>query len=154
MRPVTLALTLLIAPFSAHAQTEEQAVREADAAFWRAFNACDAAAMAPFFSEDAEFYHDITGLTRTRAGVVASLVKGPCGTPGLHIRRALVPETIRFERVPGYGAILSGEHLFYAREGDQPERLATRAGFTVVWRADHGHWQMTRVISNAHRPVP
>lgn len=153
MRPIAFALALLSAPVAAHAQAEEQAVREADASFWRAFNACDAAAMAPFFSEDAEFYHDITGLTRTRAGVVASLVKGPCGTPGLHIRRALVPDSIRVERVPGYGAILSGEHLFYAKQGDQPEQLATRAGFTVIWHQDHGHWQMTRIISNAHRPA-
>lgn len=152
MRTALFALALAL-PGAAHAQTEEQAVREADSAFWRAFNACDAAAMAPFFAEDVEFYHDITGLTRTRAGVVDSLVKGPCGTPGLHIRRALVPDSIRFERVPGYGAILSGEHLFYAREGDAPERLATHARFTVIWHQDQDHWRMTRVISDAHQPV-
>ncbi|HWU94995.1 MAG TPA: nuclear transport factor 2 family protein [Sphingomonas sp.] len=154
MRSFVLPLALLCTPLAAFAQTEEQTVRDADSAFWRAFNACDAAAMSPFFAEDVEFYHDITGLTRTRDGVVQSLVKGPCGTPGLHVRRALVADSVRVERVPGYGAILSGEHLFYARQGDGPERLATRARFTVIWHQEHGQWQMTRVISDAHQPVP
>ncbi|HVJ01171.1 MAG TPA: hypothetical protein VM662_03260, partial [Sphingomonas sp.] len=50
---------------------DEKAVRSADDAFWRAFNACDGASMARWFSEDVEFYHDITGLTRGRIAAVA-----------------------------------------------------------------------------------
>lgn len=153
LRASGLAFALLCSPAAAQTGSAEQAVREADAAFWRAFNACDAAAMAPFFAEDVEFYHDITGLTRTRAAVVESLAKGPCGTPGLHMRRELAADSVRFEPVPGYGAILSGEHLFYARQDDGPERLATRARFVVIWHLDGGRWRMTRVISDAHEPV-
>ncbi|MBB4100735.1 nuclear transport factor 2 family protein [Sphingomonas kyeonggiensis] len=77
------ALAQTVAPVPA---SDEQGVRCADDAFWRAFNACDAAAMADYFTEDVEFYQDLTGLTRTRSAVVASLIKGPCGTPGLHLR--------------------------------------------------------------------
>lgn len=132
----------------------EAAVRAADAAFWQAFGACDAAAMAKYLTEDVEFYHDMTGLTRTRAGVVASLVNGPCGTPGLHMRRELVGPTAHYQPVPGHGAMWSGDHLFYARKGDAAERPATHARFMVIWRDVAGQWQMSRVISYDHQPIP
>lgn len=134
--------------------SDEQAVRRADDAFWRAFNACDGAAMANFFAEDVEFYHDITGLTRSRPAVVASLIKGPCGTPGLHMRRELVPESVRYQAIPRYGAMLTGDHLFYAREGSAPERPATLARFLVIWKLQSGRWLMTRIVSYDHRPAP
>jgi len=133
--------------------SDEQAVRGADDAFWRAFNGCDGAAMAGFFAEDAEFYHDITGLTRSRAAIVASLVKGPCGTPGLHMRRELVAQSVLYQAIPGYGAMLSGDHLFYAREGNAPERPATLARFLVIWKLQSGRWLMTRIVSYDHRPA-
>lgn len=135
-------------------RTDEEAVRAADDAFWRAFNACDAAAMANYFSRDIEFYHDLTGLTRTRAAVVASLVKGPCGTPGLHLRRELVPGSVRYQAVPGYGAVLTGDHLFYAREGTAPEHPTTLARFLVIWKRESDRWAMTRIVSYDHRPAP
>ncbi|MBO9621649.1 MAG: DUF4440 domain-containing protein [Sphingomonas sp.] len=136
------------------AAADEKAVRTADDAFWRAFNACDAASMARWFSEDVEFYHDLTGLTRGRAATVASLLKGPCGTPGLHLRRALVDGSMRFQAIPGYGAMLTGEHLFHARQGDTPERPATLARFLVIWQHQAGGWAMTRIVSYDHRPPP
>jgi hypothetical protein len=132
----------------------EQAVRGADDAFWRAFNACDATSMAAFLAEDVEFYHDVTGLTRSREAVAASLMKGPCGTPGLHMRRELVAQSMRYQAIPGYGGMLTGEHLFYARQGNARERPATLARFMVIWKLESGQWLMTRVVSYDHRPVP
>jgi len=141
-----------VGPFTSSA--DEQAVRDADAAFWHAFNSCDAHAMAPFFADDVEFYHDITGLTRSRDAVVASMMNGPCGTPGLHMRRELVASSVKFNSVPGFGAILVGQHLFYERHGDGPEKPATLANFMVVWKLQAGRWLMTRVVSYDHQPVP
>jgi hypothetical protein len=148
---VTQAAAQAVVPASAG---DEQAVRGADDAFWRAFNACDAASMAVFLADDVEFYHDITGLTRSREAVAASLMKGPCGTPGLHMRRELVAESLRYQAIPRYGAMLTGEHLFHARQGNAPERPATLARFLVIWRLQSGHWLMTRVVSYDHRPAP
>jgi len=146
---MAVAQTLASSPAS-----DEKAVRDADDAFWRAFNACDGASMATFFAEDVEFYHDITGLTRSRPAVVASLIKGPCGTPGLHMRRELVPQSVIFQTIPRYGAMLIGDHLFYAREGQAPERPATIARFLVIWERQSGHWLMSRIVSYDHRPAP
>ena len=133
---------------------DERAVHDADDAFWRAFNACDAAAMMSFLADDVEFYHDVTGLTRSRAAVAASLMKGPCGTPRLHMRRELNASSLRYQAIPGYGAMLSGDHLFYAKLGDAPEKAATNARFLVIWKLQSGHWLMTRIVSYDHRPVP
>lgn len=134
--------------------SEEAAVRSADAAFWRAFDACDAASMAKYLTDDVEFYHDTTGLTRTRANVVESMMKGPCGTPDLHMRRELVGASARYQPVPGYGAMWSGDHIFFARKGDGAERPATHARFMVIWRQVAGQWEMARVISYDHAPIP
>ena len=109
--------------------------------------------MGAFFADDVEFYHDITGLTRSRDAVTDSLVKGPCGTPGLHMRRELVATGFYYQAIPGYGALLTGEHLFYARRGDGPEAFATRARFLTIWRLQSGHWLIARVVNYSHNPV-
>lgn len=128
-------------------------VRSADAAFWDAFNRCDRAAMGRFFSDDAEFYHDQTGVTRSRGAIVDSLVRGPCGTPGLHLRRAVVADSIHVSPVPGFGAVMAGRHIFYAKQGSAPEAAATEARFTAVWQHRQDRWEMTRVVSYDHQPA-
>jgi ketosteroid isomerase-like protein len=153
-----LALLVALAPSVTRAQAvavpagTEQEVRAADAAFWTAFNACDAAGMGRYLAEDVEFYHDMTGLTRTRDALVESMMKGPCGTPGLRMRRQIVAGA-KFDPVPGYGGVLSGDHDFYATRDEGREALATRARFVAVWRRDADGWRMTRILSLAHVPV-
>ena len=57
-------LICFAAPALAHARAadvssdSEQALRSADAGYWRAFDGCDAAGMGPYLAEDLEFYHD------------------------------------------------------------------------------------------------
>ena len=146
-------LSLALAVPAADTPSLNDAVLAADAAFWRAFNKCDAAAMAKLLAPDIEFYHDKTGLTQGRDKVVESLVKGPCGTPGLHVRREAVADSVAVDPVPGHGAIVSGVHRFHAKAGDAAERLDGDARFAVVWRETKAGWEMERVLSYAHRPV-
>lgn len=42
-------------------------VQAADAAYWKAYNSCDYAALDALTAEDVEFYHDQGGITRGRA---------------------------------------------------------------------------------------
>jgi len=156
MRRSLPVLLLCLAPALAQAApalpaNAEQAVRDADAAQWKAYNACDAAAMAPLFAEDMEFYHDVTGITRTRKAMVDSVMKGICGNPNVRVRRAPLPDTIRFDPIPGYGGVLSGEHQFYMTEKGMPERLSGTATFSTLWHFEGGHWEMTRAFSLEHR---
>lgn len=131
----------------------DDSILAADAAFWRAFNECDAEAMGELLADDIEFYHDRTGLTRGRRAVVRSLMKGPCGTPGLHVRREVLVDSLAVDPVPDHGAIVTGIHRFYAKLGDAAERLDGDARFAVVWRKTGTRWEMRRVLSYAHRPA-
>jgi hypothetical protein len=128
----------------------EQQIKTADYAFWEAFNACDRSRMAAALAPDIEFYHDKTGSTVSRDAVINSLMDGPCGTPGLHVRRELVAESVSYDPVPGFGAILTGRHRFYARRDGQPERLDGEARFAVVWQDLQGKPLMRRILSYAH----
>ena len=153
-RKLLLALLLCVPFMRVHAADVETAVREADARYWQAYNACDMATMGTLLTDDVEFYHDKTGLTTSRKGVLDSLRKGPCGTPGMHLRREAVPGSIRYYPLAGGFAILSGEHRFYVSEPDKPEHLDGHADFTVVWHSVDGHWQMRRILSYSHGPAP
>lgn len=95
----TLAAFVLVAlapVATAATQDEEAAVRAADAAFWKAYNACDLPAAGKLLSADVEFYHDRTGLTRTRDGLIESLRKGPCADPNMRLRREAIDTSLAF----------------------------------------------------------
>lgn len=152
-------LICLAAPALAHAQTanvssdSEQALRSADAGYWRTFNSCDAAGMGPYLAEDLEFYHDKSGLTRSRAAMVDATMKGICGNPNVRVRRATETASVRYDPIPGYGGVLSGQHQFYMTEKGMPERLTGTAKFVMLWHFDSGHWQLARGFSLDHQPV-
>lgn len=130
------------------------AVQQADNDFWSAYNACDRVQLSEAFTEDAEFYHDVTGLTQGRAAVVASLMNGPCGTSGQHLRREVVEGTGHAYPLSESFMFLTGDHLFYVRQGNGPERISAQARFADVWRWQEGRWRMARVISYDHAPPP
>ena len=66
----------------------------------------------------------------------------------------LVAGTLHVDPVPGYGAIEEGDHVFYERKGDGPEKLVGRAHFVQLWRKGEDGWRLARVLSYAHRAVP
>ncbi|MQS40410.1 nuclear transport factor 2 family protein [Xanthomonas translucens pv. translucens] len=69
---------LLGASGAVAAADDDAAVRAADARYWQAYNACDMRAMGELLTDDAEFYHDKTGLTASKPAVLHSLRNGPC----------------------------------------------------------------------------
>ena len=136
------------------APTPAVEVERADQAFWAAYNVCDRDRMANAFTEDAEFYHDITGLTRGRDAIVASLMSGPCGTPGQHLRRQVVEGTVQAFPLADQNIFLVGDHQFYVRQDGKAEHVSARARFADVWRREDGRWRMARVVSYDHGPPP
>lgn len=159
-RKITFALTLpvlALLPGTAMAQLQptaaEAAVRQADAAFWNAFNRCDKRAMAALFTSDAEFYHDKTGLNVGRSAVASSMMRGPCASPQKQrLRREAISESIRFDPLAGGFAMLSGEHRFLETKAGEPERPSGMARFTSIWQRVGAKWQMRRVVSYDHGP--
>ncbi|MBC7047371.1 nuclear transport factor 2 family protein, partial [Salmonella enterica subsp. enterica serovar Heidelberg] len=68
-------------------------------------------------------------------------------------RRALLPVSLRVDPVPGYGAIEEGDHFFYERRGDGPEKLVGRAHFVQLWKKAPDGWRVARILSYAHQAV-
>ena len=103
---------------------------------------------------DLEFYHDRTGVVRGADRFVADYPRFCTERQAPNAwrsRRALVPESLIVDPVPGHGAIEDGVHVFYERQGDGPEKRVGRARFTQLWSlgAD-GIWRLARIFSFAH----
>lgn len=128
-----------------------------DAAFWIAYNKCDIPAFGMMFTDDVEFYHDKGGLTVGHENFMNALKNGLCGDPNSHLRRAAVERTVRvFPLENGnaiYGAMISGEHVFYVNQKGKPEFLDGRARFLQLWLVKDGTWKMARILSFDHGPA-
>jgi hypothetical protein len=123
-----------------------------DSLFWVAYNTCDKETMATFFTEDVEFYHDKNGLTTSRASLVNSMEKGLCSNENRRLKREAVKGSVNVFALENYGAILSGEHVFYIVENGK-ERLDGLAKFTHIWKYENYEWKMHRILSYDHGPA-
>lgn len=132
-------------------------VEARDALFWKAYNACNVPGMLEHFTGDIEFYHDKGGPTAGIAALGEATEKGLCGNPASRLRREVVPGSTRVFPLAKagviYGAVHSGEHVFYVRPKDRPEFLDGRARFTHLWLLKDGAWKMARVLSYDHGPA-
>lgn len=150
-------LLLIAAAGTAYAQepTTSQLYKDVvalDKAIFDAYNKCDTDAIKIYFSEDVEFYHDKGGVTLGSEALAAATKNNLCSKPGWKIRREVIPTTIKVYPMDNYGAIITGEHLFYITENGK-ERLEGRALFTHLCRLKDGKWQVTRVLSYSHGPA-
>ncbi len=122
-----------------------------DSAAFDSFNTCadkaQLARHAAYFAPDVEFYHDKAGVMWSRDAVIDSTSKHICGK----VKRELVPGTLEVFPIKDYGAISRGQHRFCQNGASRCEGLAD---FTIVWRLKDGKWEMTRVLSYAHRANP
>ena len=138
------------------ALTQVIAARDAEL-FEMFFIGCDPARLRPMLTDDIEFYHDKDGLVFTSAeGMVADYAKS-CEArkkpDAWRSRRELIRASLQVDPVPGHGAMEIGEHLFYERKGDGPEKLVGRARFAMVWKLEGGVWKLSRILSYAHGPA-
>lgn len=132
-------------------QELEQLILRMDSTFWVAYNQCDTETMRSYLADDLEFYHDKGGLDVGGDKVIEGTKNGICRTPDFYLRREAVPGTVHVDPVPGHGAIIYGEHLFYVNEKGRDEYLDGQANFAHVWALTDKGWQMRRVLSYSHR---
>ena len=143
------------------AQSEGQQLTETiirlDSAFWNAYNNCDTSQFINYLTDDVEFYHDKGGITIGATALINSLDKNLCSNPGYHLRREAVAGTVKVYPMQNgneiYGAIISGEHVFYITEKGKPEFLDGNANFTQLWLLKNGAWRMARILSFNHHPA-
>jgi hypothetical protein len=109
-------------------------------------------------TDDFEMYHDKGGVIATNAAMFMRDYAENCATRAAtdawRSRRELVADSLTVDPVPGLGAIEDGDHRFYERRGEGPERLAGTAHFTQLWARTADGWQLKRVFSFSHRAAP
>ena len=130
---------------------------EKDSLFWTTYNTCDTIGFQKYFTDDVEFYHDKGGITLGLKNLTATIKNNLCGTNNFRLRREAVQGTLKvFPLQSGdkiYGAILSGDHVFYVLEAGKDPRLDGQAKFTHLWLMKDGKWKMARVLSYDHGPA-
>ena len=131
----------------------EETILELDSKFWQAYNTCDLKNFKTFLTDDLEFYHDKGGLTSTSSKLMEQISNRLCGNKSIQLRREAIKESVHIYPLNNYGAIITGEHLFYQTENQQKERLVERGKFTHIWKKTNNKWQMSRVISYDHQPA-
>lgn len=134
--------------FTAYASTTSglsQEIKQADAAFFEAFNTCDMNTMAKMFSQGLEFYHDTAGLGDYQSNMVAT--KTLCEKK-LGLERTLVPNTHEIYPIKDFGAVQMGQHTF-CHTVNKKEDCGT-FGFIHVWKKTDSGWLIHRVISYGH----
>ncbi|MBJ7416461.1 MAG: nuclear transport factor 2 family protein, partial [Niveispirillum sp.] len=162
--PLILALGLFAFLAPAHAATLPEgpalraAIEKADKEFFALFfEGCDPVRVAAILTPDFEMYHDKGGeVARSAAPFVAEYKKG-CEEKkkpdAWRSRRELVPGTMTLHPIAGIGVIEQGDHVFYERQGDGPEKLVGKARFTQLWRLETDGWKLSRVFSYDHEAV-
>ncbi|SHN33661.1 nuclear transport factor 2 family protein [Chitinophaga sp. CF418] len=153
-----LFIALCHLSFAQTAQELPATIIRQDSLFWDAFNKCDTVKMGSFFTEDVEFYHDNGGPTLGLTALVHTFSANLCSNQNFHLRREVVAGSCKVYPMKKagaiYGAILSGEHVFYVLEAGKPARADGLAKFTHLWLLIDGVWKMKNVLSYDHGPVP
>lgn len=142
-----LALALAAASAPTLAQSLPEQIAAADAALFDALNQRDLAALAPFFSDRLEFFHDRGGLSgkeQTMRQFAEMFAR-----PGVRIRREAIPGASEVYPLPGVGAMQVGRHRFCSSEDGAPEQCSDM-GFSQVWEQTPDGWQLLRVLSYGH----
>jgi hypothetical protein len=136
-------------PSAAERDSLTRTITQLDSALFDAYNRCDLVKLGNFVTEDLEFYHDQTGLSRGRQSFIDAIRQNICGK----VRRDPVLSTFEVHPLNGYGAVETGEHMFCDPRVHRVCTDATsgRAKFVMLWRLQDGKWMIPRVISYDHQ---
>ena len=150
-------VSLLLSSFIAQAQNDQMElfknIQRLDSAMFSVVYKCDTKKIESFLAEDLEFYHDKSGPMKSRAAFMETQKKNFCGELPFYLRREAVPGTMEVFPMDNYGALQTGEHVFYIKGNDGKEILDGSAKYVHLWKYDKGEWRITRVFSFDHGPA-
>lgn len=121
--------------------TLQETITKLDSTFFEAYNTCNLAKQAEFYSDSIEFYHDQGGLITSKKGLLDGTQKNICGK----VTRELVKGSIEVSPVPGYGAVELGMHMFHNNQEKNAKPHPSK--FVIIWKFNNEKWTITRVIS-------
>lgn len=142
IQKIIASLLLMVCFYNGYSQTTElyQKVVELDSIFFQAYNNCDLAKQAAFYSDSIEFFHDKAGLETSKKQILEDTKKYICGK----INRTVVKGSIEVSPIPGYGAVELGSHTFY---NNVENTTSNPSKFVIIWKNTNGVWTITKVIS-------
>ena len=121
-----------------------------DKELFDAFNACDTAKMRTLLEPDVEFYQDNDFTTYSRDQLEPSF-RDRCGPENVSkLRREIVPGTLVVYVLKDYGALQMAQQNFFIMDHGKKGKLAASPYLIHIWRNDHGHWAISRIISYGH----
>lgn len=151
------AAACLLFASQASAQADwETSARQADEAYWAAYNQADPGKMNAFLADDVEFYHDRGGTLIGKPAL--SAVNNEMKPGEENLRRQAVPGTVHFwpmrkgEEI--YGVLVTGEHQFFVVPKGKPEFAVGQAYFTQLMLLQDKSWKITRIFSYEHVDAP
>src|SRR5687768_10343445 len=127
-----IAVILLFLSSKSFSQSPQEKLAETilynDSMFWTAYNTCDLESAEKFLTNDMEFYHDKGGITLGLTKFMETFKANLCADDGkFRLRREAIPGTLKVYPLHQsgniYGAILSGDHIFYVLEQGKDPRL-------------------------------
>ena len=145
-----LAVAVLLGTPLAASAVDEAPRAHAEAAFWSAFNRCDLEQVRAHLASDLEFYHDQDGAIVGAEQVLNTISDNLCAGPKPLLRRELVAGSEEPHRIPGFGTLVVGEHVFYALSADGSEHISGQVKFSHLWRDGEQSAKLSRVLSYAH----
>ena len=149
-----LTFVLVVARVNLHAQATSapdalfQTIQSLDTQLFDAYNHCDLDKFGSLLADDLEFYHDVSGLSRSRQASLEALKKNICGK----VTRELVRGTLEVYPIANYGAVEIGVHRFHHPGHEETEPVG-EAKFIHLWQNTKGSWKLTRIISFDHHPL-
>ncbi|MFZ1141930.1 MAG: nuclear transport factor 2 family protein [Candidatus Sulfotelmatobacter sp.] len=125
-------------------------IAELDQRLFDAFNACDMATMRSLMEPSVEFYQDNDETTYSREQLEPSNRERCAPNNVSKLRRELIPGTMEVYPLQNYGALQIARHNFFIMNGSTKGKLAASPRMVHIWRNDHGHWAVSRIISYGH----
>ncbi len=132
------------------------ALKKADSlVFTEGFNRCNFSALKKILHKDLEFLHDQNG-TQDLNQFYEAFTKSICSDSTFKPIRKLIPETLQVFSLHNkgqlYGAIQTGDHVFYIKEPNKDAYATSKGKFIHTWVLENEQWKLKRIVSYEHAP--
>ena len=134
-------LSAPIKPYSPVDQEIHDSIVAMDKKFFDAYNNCDMEMQRTIYADSIEFFHDKTGLSTDKKGILESTEKNICGK----VTRTLVEGSLEVYPINHYGAVQIGYHKFFNNQ--EPDQKSIPSKFIIIWKKEAEDWRIAKVVS-------
>ncbi|MBO9198684.1 MULTISPECIES: nuclear transport factor 2 family protein [Niastella] len=127
-------------PYKPESKELYDSIVHMDSVWEDSYNNCRLDVQEQIISDDLEFYHDRSGVMKSKKALIEALKNNICGK----VTRELLKGSIEVYPIKNYGAVEMGYHRFRNKNDTGDSQYAR---FIHIWHHENGQWKITRVIS-------